>query len=80
MRLTLLLTTLASLVLAPAGTPKEIVDKLQRDMAEVLHSPEGKQKMADIGFIPVGSTPEQLTAKMSQEIPKWAALLKDAPK
>jgi tripartite-type tricarboxylate transporter receptor subunit TctC len=67
-------------VLAPAGTPKEIVDKLQRDMAEVLHSPEGKQKMADIGFIPVGSTPEQLTAKMSQEIPKWAALLKDAPK
>jgi tripartite-type tricarboxylate transporter receptor subunit TctC len=67
-------------VLAPAGTPKEIVDKLQKDMAEVLHAPEGKQRMADIGFISVGSTPEQLTEMMTKDIPKWAALLKDAPK
>jgi tripartite-type tricarboxylate transporter receptor subunit TctC len=62
-------------VLAPAGTPKAIVDKLYRDFAEVLSSAEVKARMSDVGFIPVGSTPDEFTAMMAKDISKWAALL-----
>ena len=67
-------------VLAPAGTPKPIVDKLYRDFSDVLMSAEVQQRMAEVGFIPVASTPEALTAMMTKDIPKWAALLKDVPR
>jgi tripartite-type tricarboxylate transporter receptor subunit TctC len=67
-------------VLAPAGTPRPIVDKLHRDLADVLMSPEVKQRMGEAGFTPVASTPEEFTAMMTKDIPKWAALLKDAPR
>jgi tripartite-type tricarboxylate transporter receptor subunit TctC len=64
-------------VLAPAGTPKPIVDKLYKDFSEVLMSPEVQQRMGEVGFIPVASTPEAFTAMMAKDIPKWAELLKD---
>jgi tripartite-type tricarboxylate transporter receptor subunit TctC len=67
-------------VLAPAATPKPIVDKLYADLADVLMSPEVQRRMADVGFIPVASTPGEFTAMMARDIPKWAALLKDVPK
>jgi tripartite-type tricarboxylate transporter receptor subunit TctC len=57
-------------VLAPAGTPKPIVDKLYGDFAEVLMSPEVQRRMADVGFIPVASTPDDFTAMMAKDIPK----------
>jgi tripartite-type tricarboxylate transporter receptor subunit TctC len=43
-------------------------------------SPEVQQRMAEVGFTPVASTPEDFTAMMSKDIPKWAALLKDGPR
>jgi len=64
-------------VLAPAGTPKPIVDKLYKDFSEVLMSSEVQQRMGEVGFIPVASTPEAFTAMMAKDIPKWAELLKD---
>ena len=67
-------------LLAPAGTPKPIVDKLHKDFAEALMSPEVQHRMAEVGFIPVASTPEEFTAMMVKDIPKWAALLKDVPR
>ncbi len=67
-------------VLAPAGTPKPVVDRLYRDFADALTSPEVQSRMADVGFIPVASTPAEFTAMMIQDIPKWAALLKDTPR
>jgi tripartite-type tricarboxylate transporter receptor subunit TctC len=67
-------------VLAPSGTPKPVVDRLYKDFAEVLMSAEVQSRMADVGFIPVASTPAEFTAMMAQDIPKWAALLKDTPR
>jgi tripartite-type tricarboxylate transporter receptor subunit TctC len=64
-------------VLAPAGTPKPIVDKLYKDFAEILMSPEVQQRLGEVGFIPVASTPEAFTTMMAKDIPKWAELLKD---
>ncbi len=67
-------------MLAPAGTPKQIVDTLHKDLADVLMSSEVQRRMAEVGFIPVASTPEEFTAMMVKDIPKWAALLKDVPR
>ena len=67
-------------LLAPAGTPRPVVDKLHKDFAGALMSPEVQQRMAEVGFIPVASTPEEFTAMMVKDIPKWAALLKDVPR
>ena len=67
-------------VLAPAGLPKPILDKLYSGLSEALKSDAVKKRMEEVGFVPVASTPEQFTAKMAKEIPKWAALLKDVPK
>jgi tripartite-type tricarboxylate transporter receptor subunit TctC len=64
-------------VLAPAGTSKPVVDKLYKDLAEVLMSPEVQQRLGEVGFIPVASAPEAFTAMMAKDIPKWAELLKD---
>src|SRR5713101_9552745 len=63
-------------LLAPAGTPRPIVDKLYKDFADVLMSPEVQQRMAEVGFIPVARAPEEFTAMLTKDIPKWAALLK----
>ena len=47
-------------VLAPAGTPREIVSRLNLEMVKIIHSPEFKKRMDDIGAEPVGNTPEQM--------------------
>ena len=57
-----------------------VVDKLHKDFAVALMSTEVQQRMAEVGFIPVASTPEEFTAMMVKDIPKWAALLKDVPR
>jgi len=47
---------------APAGTPREIVDKLSREIARILKLPDVQQVLATPGLVPVGSTPEQFAA------------------
>jgi tripartite-type tricarboxylate transporter receptor subunit TctC len=66
------------LVLAPAGTPKAVVDLLYREIARIVVAPELRQRMAAIGFEPVGATPEQSAARIRTEIPRWAKVVHDA--
>jgi tripartite-type tricarboxylate transporter receptor subunit TctC len=63
-------------VLAPAGTPKEIVDKLSQTIAKALATPEMKERLANQGADAVGSTPEQFAAHIKSEIEKWAKVVK----
>ncbi len=63
-------------VLAPAGTPADVVNKLNRDMAEVIALPDTQERLAKIGFVPIANTPEQFTETMKSEIVRWAGLLK----
>lgn len=63
-------------VLAPAGTPKEIVDRLSREIARALATPEMRERLAGQGAEPVGSTPEQFAAHIRSEIDKWARVVK----
>jgi tripartite-type tricarboxylate transporter receptor subunit TctC len=65
-------------ILAPAGTPKEIVDKLQQEVSKALSSPAVKEKLVAQGADPVGNTPEQFAAHIQAESKKWAKVVKDS--
>ena len=63
-------------ILAPAGTPKEIVLRLQTDIARALATPAVKEKLVGQGADPVGNTPEQFSAFIRAETKKWAQVVK----
>ena len=63
-------------LVAPAGTPKPVVDLLYRKIAEGLRSSDVGQRFADDGSEPVGSTPEQFAAHIKNEVAKNAKLVK----
>ena len=63
-------------VLAPAGTPKDIVDKLSQTIAKAVQSAEFKERLASQGAEGVGNTSEQFAAHIKSEIDKWAKVVK----
>lgn len=63
-------------ILAPAGTPKDIVNKLQQEIAQSLSSPAVKEKLISQGANPVGNTPEQFAAHIQAETRKWEKVVK----
>ena len=65
-------------VFAPAGTPKEVVDKLNREINAILRSPETVKYFADQGGEAGGGTPEQLGAFVKSETTKWAKVVKES--
>ena len=69
--------TLTGLVV-PAGTPKEIVDLLQQEIAKAVAQPDVKEKLATLGFIPVANTPAEFGARIKAEIEKWGKVVRDA--
>lgn len=65
-------------VLAPAGTPKEIVAKINADIVKALAAPDIKERLSGQGAEPVGNSPEQFAAYIKTEIVKWAKVVKDS--
>ena len=63
-------------LVAPAGTPKAIVDRIQAETAKYVHSPEGRKEFAARSLEPVGSTPEQFAAAIQKDIERFSALAK----
>ena len=63
-------------VLAPAGTPPEVLNLLSAQVAKVMQSADMQARMANDGLIPVGSTNEQFAAHIRSEIEKWAKVIK----
>ena len=64
--------------IAPAGTPKEIVALLHREIVKLGTLPDVTEKLNALGFEPVGSTPDEFAAQIKRELPKWAKLVRDA--
>jgi len=64
-------------VLAPGGTSKDIVHKLQEAIARAVLEPETRKKMLGQGLDAVGNTPEEFTAIYNAEITRWAKVIKD---
>ena len=65
-------------LIAPGATPKSIVDKISKDVAEVIRQPGVREKLAAQLMEPVGSSPEELRARMDAEITRWAPVIKAA--
>jgi tripartite-type tricarboxylate transporter receptor subunit TctC len=63
---------------APAGTPKEIVTKLNHEMTAVLKMQSVRDKMADLALVPVGDTPSEFAAFHKSEVEKWAKVYRAA--
>jgi len=64
-------------VLAPAGTPKPVIDRLSVEMLKIIRSPGFAAAMANGGCEPLGSTPAEMTALIASEMTKFAKIVKD---
>ena len=62
----------------PAGTPRPVVDKLNRDIVALLKDPEVVKRFRDQGVEVVASTPEQFSQLVQSEVVKWTQLIQDA--
>jgi tripartite-type tricarboxylate transporter receptor subunit TctC len=65
-------------VVVPAGTPKDIITKLNRLIADGLTQPEVKERLAAMAYVPIGNSPDECTEFFKAEISKWSKVIKDA--
>jgi tripartite-type tricarboxylate transporter receptor subunit TctC len=65
-------------IFAPAKTPKEIVDKLNKAVVKIMAMDDVKAKCAQLGFDPVGNTQEEFKAYIKKEVDKWGKVIKEA--
>jgi tripartite-type tricarboxylate transporter receptor subunit TctC len=65
-------------LMAPAGTPPAIVDRIQRETVKVLAMPEVQKRLAELGVDVIGSSPAEFAAVIASETPQWAKVIKAA--
>ena len=65
-------------IMAPKGTPKEIVDKLNAEIGKIIARPEIRDAWAKQGAVPMTMTPDQFGAYLKRDIDKWAKVIKTA--
>jgi tripartite-type tricarboxylate transporter receptor subunit TctC len=65
-------------ILAPAKTPRTIVERLQKEIAAVLQTPEVRERYAVLGIDPVGNTPDEYAAQVRADLARWAPVVKKA--
>jgi tripartite-type tricarboxylate transporter receptor subunit TctC len=65
-------------IVAPAATPKEIVDLLYREISKAVSQPDVKERLTTLGFDPVANTPDEFGARIRLEIDKWGKVVRDA--
>jgi putative tricarboxylic transport membrane protein len=63
---------------APAGTPVDVVARLNAEMRKILDDPEAKARIANLGFEAFGSTPDELGAFVKAQLTKWTTMIKQA--
>jgi tripartite-type tricarboxylate transporter receptor subunit TctC len=61
---------------APAGTPKDVIDRLNAAANAAVADPDVQAKLKDVGAVPKGSTPEELASHVQAELAKWAPVVK----
>jgi tripartite-type tricarboxylate transporter receptor subunit TctC len=62
---------------APAGTPQNIIARLQRETARIVNAPDLAEQFLSNGLTPIGSTPAALAARVDRDSTKWAKVLRD---
>jgi len=64
-------------ILAPAGTPKPLIDRLHQEIVKIVHSPEFGQVLTGEGATPIGNTPAEFDAIIRADVSKWAKIIKE---
>jgi tripartite-type tricarboxylate transporter receptor subunit TctC len=59
------------------GTPKEVGEIIRQKVVKIITMPDVKQKLAAVGFIPIGDTPEEFNAYLRAESEKWGKVIRD---
>jgi tripartite-type tricarboxylate transporter receptor subunit TctC len=70
--------TTIQVFLAPAGTPKAIVDFLYSEIAKIVNGPGMKERFIELGYKPIANTPAQVAEQIKFEVPRWRQLIEDA--
>ena len=65
-------------LVAPTGTPKEIIDQLHREVARIVVLPDVKERFTALGFVPVANTPAEFAGQLRAEVARWANVIRDA--
>jgi len=65
-------------LMAPAGTPRPVIDTINREVNKALAKPEIRDRLFKLGLIPLGGTPEQLAERMQQDSGKWGLVIRQA--
>jgi tripartite-type tricarboxylate transporter receptor subunit TctC len=65
-------------LMAPGGTPPEIIDKLHRETVRILAMPDVRKRFDELGLDPIGNTPAEFAAAIRAETPQWAKVIRDA--
>jgi tripartite-type tricarboxylate transporter receptor subunit TctC len=64
-------------LMAPAGTPRPVLDRLSAEVNKVINAPEAKDNWGKQGAVPMGMSPEQFGAFLKDDVAKWAKLVKE---
>jgi tripartite-type tricarboxylate transporter receptor subunit TctC len=65
-------------IVAPAGTPKDVVDKLNAETSQILMTPDTQQRFSELGMVSVGGTPQEFVKFLQAESEKWARVIEAA--
>jgi tripartite-type tricarboxylate transporter receptor subunit TctC len=65
-------------LLAPAGTPKAIIDLLHGEIVKIVADPDVQKRLADLGFEVVANSPAEFAARIKTELEKWGKVIRDA--
>jgi tripartite-type tricarboxylate transporter receptor subunit TctC len=65
-------------VLVPAGTPKEVITTLHREVVKIVALPDMTDRLVALGFDPVGSTPEEFAQRITAEVEMWSKVIRAA--
>jgi len=64
-------------IFAPAKTPKDIIDRLQKEIASAVRHPDVAKRLADLGADPVGSSPAEQDAMLRRQMDQFRAVIRD---
>jgi tripartite-type tricarboxylate transporter receptor subunit TctC len=65
-------------IVAPAGTPNEIIERWHRDVVQMVAIPDVKERLESLGFVPVANTPQEFDQRLKTEMEKWGKVVRDA--
>jgi tripartite-type tricarboxylate transporter receptor subunit TctC len=65
-------------ILLPANAPRPVIDLLHREIVQALALADVKEKLATLGFDPIGNSPDEFGAWIKTEVAKWAKVMRDA--